>query len=121
MAKLVKVTYGFVEAVNTTDGNLYSSDDFRSGYYDAPGMLAIFESECKNPGKHFVYFFPLEQNNLMQRYLRTSIGDLTQNDTTMTVSTKNSIYKFRIEEDCMPGDQKTVIQINAGEILFGRN
>lgn len=119
MAKLVNVTYGYVEAVSTADGNQYPSDDFRSNYYDVPGMIVVYESIRKAPGKCFAYFFPFEQDDLMQRYLRTSLGELVQDDKIMTVSTKNSIYKFRIEEDCLTEEQKIITQVNAGKILFG--
>lgn len=121
MARLIQLTYGYVESVCSADGKPYQSSDFRSQYYDTPGLIIVFQSEYKNPGKCFAYFFPFEQNDMMQRYLRTSLGNLKQGEKDMTVSTNNSIYKFRLEENCLTEEQKRITQINAGEILLKGN
>lgn len=52
MAKLVNVTYGYVEAVSTADGNQYPSDDFRSNYYNTCDRKPLISMTGMNGAPH---------------------------------------------------------------------
>lgn len=119
MAQLVRLTYGYVESVDDIDGNPYPTDDFRSDYYDVPGIIAVYKSKRKAPGKRFAYFFPNEPDSTNQRYLRTSLGEMEESGTKITVRTTRSVYKFRIEENCLSQEEKDILEINAVHCLLG--
>lgn len=54
------------------------------------GILFIFESEKKHPGKHFIRFMNVEYT------LTTGCGEVAFEDNTITLTTQNSIYEFEI-------------------------
>ena len=65
------------------------------------GILFIFESEKKHPGKHFIRFMNLEYD------LTTGCGEVSTESNTITLTTRNSVYEFEIlggdkecREDC---------------------
>lgn len=58
------------------DGNPVS--DWHDEYIDTAGMLCIYESEHKAPGKKFIYFYPNEPDNDSQRYFNSTAGELTE-------------------------------------------
>ena len=65
------------------------------------GILFIFESEKKYPGKYFIRFMNSEYD------LITGCGDIATEGDIITLTTQNSIYKFEIpgggnecREDC---------------------
>ena len=65
------------------------------------GILFIFESEKKHPGKHFIRFMNVEYT------LTTGYGKIAAEGNTIILTTQNSVYKFEIlggdkecREDC---------------------
>ena len=65
------------------------------------GILFIFESEKKHPGKHFIRFMNVEYT------LTTGCGEVAFEDNTIALTTRNSVYEFEIlggdkecREDC---------------------
>lgn len=112
MARLDSFGYGYLDKVCFPDGTPYPDDDFRSQYYDAPCLIAIYESENKAPGKKLVYFYPYEPG-IMQRYLKTSIGTITTSgDEKFCIATSHSKYYFHIDRDCLNEIQKTELRLN---------
>ena len=65
------------------------------------GILFIFESEKKHPGKRFIRFMNVEYD------LTTGYGKIAAEGNTIILTTQNSVYKFEIlggnkecREDC---------------------
>lgn len=102
MSKIVEYTYGkLIRAVNKYGGTLYS--DWRNGFMNRPGLIVVYESEHKQPGKHFVYFYPKDTNPFFMdpevimfepAHFHTSIGDVTRTISRVCIDTKSSKYTF---------------------------
>ena len=60
------------------DGN--PVNDWHDDYMNCAGMLCIFESENKAPGKKFIYFYPNEPDNDEQRFFNSLAGAFTETD-----------------------------------------
>ena len=54
------------------------------------GILFIFESEKKSPGKYFIRFMNSEYD------LITGCGEATFEDNAIALTTRNSVYEFEI-------------------------
>lgn len=89
------------------DGIDYSSkNDWRSAYCSLSGLIAVFESERKAPGKKFIYFFPKGSAGQQQEWLQTSLGDLQIIDDIYMIVTRNSKYIFRRDDDIFTPEEK---------------
>lgn len=75
MAKLVDFYEVKFKEVRDLDG--YVKDDFLRDYVGKIGLLCVYESEKKDKGKKFVYFYPCEPDKSIQQYFYTSLGILT--------------------------------------------
>ena len=84
--------------------------DWHDEYLDLPGMLCIYESEHKAPGKRFVYFYPYEPDNDLQRYFHSTAGNYIESDNIITLVT-NEIYEFEIGE-YLSEDNKELLWLN---------
>lgn len=69
----------------------YEEWKWREEYINFQGILSIWESIEKFKGQHYISF-----NDLMGNYLRTGYGKYTINNNIITMTTRNSIYKFKI-------------------------
>ncbi len=69
----------------------YEKWKWREQYIEFQGILSIWESTEKFKGQHYISF-----NDLMGNYLRTGYGKYTISNSIITMTTKNSIYKFKI-------------------------
>ncbi len=65
------------------DGN--TVNDWHDEYMNCAGMLCIYESENKAPGKKFIYFYPNEPDNDEQRFFNSLAGTLTETDTEIII------------------------------------
>ncbi len=92
MSKLLEVKNVKLTGIYDPGGN--ETDDWQNEYLDLIGLLCIYESLTKAPGKKYFYFYPNEPDNPMQRYLHSSLGDFNQRDKTITFISKNHIYVF---------------------------
>ena len=63
-----------VRFISRTDLNGNTINDCRNDFLGLAGMLCIYVSEHKAPGKRFVYFYPNEPAAESQRYFKTSLG-----------------------------------------------
>ncbi len=77
-------------------------------YLDSAGMLCIFESQNKDPGKKFVYFFPSEPDSVIQRYFHTSMGELTETDDKICFES-NHRYIFEKGSFISQDEAKTIL------------
>ncbi len=60
-------------------------NDWHDDYMNCAGMLCIYESEHKAPGKKFIYFYPNEPENNNQRWFNSTSGTLTETDNELIV------------------------------------
>ncbi len=106
MAKLSDTAYGkLIETVNKRTGQPYR--DWRRMFMDRPGIILIYESERKRPGRFFINFYPKVEDPILLTEqiiacepprLRTSIGDVEKNDTVIQIETEESRYVFEISD-----------------------
>jgi len=90
MAKLIKKECGRVVSVTPREPSAKSDEwSWRKGFEGFYGIIHIYQSQRKNPGKHFIVMYDIKFN-----YLKTGVGDLTEHDGRITLTTKNSIYTF---------------------------
>lgn len=111
MAKLIKFTFGYLDTVCDSEGSPYPDDNFRSAYYSIPGLIALYRSERLAPGKQFITFFPYESGST-QRYLKTSVGNLEEQNTNVRMITAHSSYSFHADPDCLTDLEKKVLCLN---------
>lgn len=111
MAKLIKFTFGYLDTVCDSEGRPYLDDNFRSAYYGIPGLIALYQSERLAPGKQFITFFPYESGST-QRYLKTSVGSLEEQNNKVRVTTAHNSYSFHVDPDCMPDIEKKILCLN---------
>ncbi len=90
------------------DGNTLS--DWRDEYLGLSGMLSIYESENKAPSKKFIYFYPNEPAADVQRYFHTSVGEVTESESTVIVETHGR-YVFEIG-DFLSEEDKELLWLN---------
>ena len=122
MPKIVEFTYGkLIRTVNKNTGLLYS--DWRSVFVNRPGLIVIFESEQKVPGRHFIYFYPHDTNSFFTdpeviafgpAYFHTSIGKVSKGQNRIFIDTKNSKYTFVTGEFGLNDLDKRILLYYAG-------
>lgn len=76
-----------IEKISNMD---YEEWKWREQYLNYQCELFIFESEEKCKGERYLYF--TDQHN----YLKTGYGTYKISDDIITMTTQNSIYKFKI-------------------------
>ena len=97
-------------SVSDFEGNLI--DDWRGEFVNTVGLLGIFKSERKAPGKQYLYYFPNESEKVMQRYFHSSVGILTEEDN-MICLRSNHIYKFEVG-NYISDEELIVLLLNTG-------
>ncbi len=97
----------FVEFLDL-DGNPVS--DWHDEYLGLPGMLCIYESEHKAPGKRFVYFYPNEPDTDGQRYFNSLPGKMKEVDDTLLLEADH-LYKFEMG-DFVSEEDKLLLVLN---------
>lgn len=112
MAKIIAHTFGKLKtAEDITTGKIYT--DWRSEYYDWPGLIVIGESEHKAPGKNFIYVYLNSPGSMEQPYFHTSMGDMTIEEGVITIMTNNSKYIFEEGDFDITEEQKQELYLNA--------
>ena len=90
MAELIKKQYGRVVSVEPRNPSKTSNErNWRKEYEGFCGIMHIYQSQHKCPGKHFIVIYDIELN-----YLKTGAGDLIEDGNRITLTTKNSTYTF---------------------------
>ena len=72
-------------------------DDWHDEYLYSSGMLYIYESEHKYPGKKFIYYYPNEPESDMQRYCNSVTGDLSMDENLVILEDKDN-HRYVFEE-----------------------
>lgn len=92
MAKLVSKHFGMLLSVEPTEK---SKDDtawnWRKKYEGFLGIIHIYQSQRKDPNNHFIAICDIDLN-----CLETSVGELTYKSNLLTLTTRNSIYIFKL-------------------------
>jgi hypothetical protein len=113
MSKLEILIIGYLDLCADKNGTEYPERDWRAEYLHKPGLIGIFASEHKAPGKRFAHFYPYEPDSPFQKRLRTSVGDLTIGGDIYTMTTKNSIYSFIRDDLALSETEKAVLFANS--------
>lgn len=112
MAKIIAHTFGKLKtAEDDKTGKTYT--DWKSEYFDWPGLIVIGESEHNAPGKHFIYVFLNSPGSMEQPYFHTSCGDMTISEGIITIVTDNSKYIFEEGDFDITEEQKKELYLNA--------
>ena len=80
-----------IQSVQKISDMDYEEWKWREQYIDFQGTVFIWESTEKFKGKHFISF-----NDLMGNHMHTGCGEYTVSDNIITMTTRNSIYTFKI-------------------------
>ena len=96
MARLINKHFGMIVSVEPTEK---SKDDegwiWRKDYEGFVGIVNVYESQHKFPGKHFIVVHDVEM-----RYIKTGAGTLTytkiMDENFISLNTTNSIYTIKI-------------------------
>ena len=75
------------------------------------GLLILFKSEYKMPGKTFVCFYKEAPGELIPPYFRTSPGEQKIQGNNLFLTTRNSCYTFRLEQLIPESKQKKIKDI----------
>ena len=113
MSKLQMIFFGYLDSCTDRAGLDYQDNNWRAEYFHKPGLIGIFASEHKAPGKMFAHFFPYDPDSPFQKRLRTSVGDLTIDGDIYTMTTKNSIYTFIRDDLALSETEKAVLFANS--------
>ena len=112
--QLIMTYNGFLRSCTKNNGEVYPKTDWRMKYCQKPGLLALFESEHNAPGKIIAYFYPNVPEDPVLQWLRTSAGDLQENDNIIVLKTKNSIYEFVRDEGAVSEEEKAALCCTLG-------
>ena len=95
MAEFIRKHLGKIvssEPLNNSQDN--EAWKWRKEYENFSGVICVYQSQRKKPGKHFIIIVNDELS-----YLRTSVGDLKYEGDMLTLVTDNSKYTFKIIDD----------------------
>ena len=95
MAEFVRKHFGKIisaEPLNIAQKN--EAWKWRKEYENFSGVICVYRSQHKKPGKHFIIIVNDELS-----YLRTSAGELKYEDDLLILITDNSKYTFKIIDD----------------------
>ena len=70
MSKLEILIIGYLDLCADKNGTEYPESDWRAEYLHKPGLIGIFASEHKAPGKMFAHFFPYDPDSPFHALLR---------------------------------------------------
>ena len=94
MAKLIQKTFGKLISVEPTGERVEDvAWGWRKKFEDFYGVLHIYQSQHKHPGKYFIALYDIEL-----QYLKTSAGELIAESNRIILITKNSKYTFEYLE-----------------------
>lgn len=94
MAKLISKHFGIITSIQPTEWARNMEEwAWRKKYENFLGIIHIYQSRDKQPDKHFIAIYDIDQDGLT-----TGVGELTYEGETITLITKNSKYTFRLLE-----------------------
>ena len=94
MAKLISKHFGIITSIQPTEWARNMEEwAWRKKYENFLGIIHIYQSRDKQPDKHFIAIYDVDQDGLT-----TGVGELTYEGETIILITKNSKYTFRLLE-----------------------
>ena len=99
------ITDRIVKFVGYTDLEGKRINDWHDEYLGQCGMLCIYESEHKAPGKKFIYFYPNEPDSDIQRYFNSVSGELRESGSRIFLETDHR-YEFEAGDFLSEDDRK---------------
>ena len=101
MGELIKKGFGKLVSVEPSDERKSDEDwGWRKKYEGFYGIMNLYQSQRKYPGKYFIVIYDVEL-----KYLKTGAGDLITDGNQITLTTKNSKYIFKwLETEEKEGD-----------------
>ena len=95
MAKTKIIAFGTLITVEKNNLEMDSKEwSWRKKYEGFDGRMEVFESTKRYPGKHYIIVYDIDLN-----WIKTGVGELTDNGDTFVLTTKNSKYTFKIEKE----------------------
>lgn len=110
MSKFIEFKYGYFKKCENKK-TVEKKIDVKE-FINKAGLIAVFESEKKMPGKRFIYFCPNEPNATFQRYFATTPGEIEEIDGKLLIETMHSIYTFKLDEDGVSKSDKDLLVLN---------
>lgn len=104
------ITNKIVRFVSITDLSGKINNDWHDEYLGMEGMLCIYESEHKAPGKKFIYFYPNEPESDLQRYFNSISGELRESGNRIFLETDQR-YEFEVG-DFLSEDEQKMLWLN---------
>ena len=90
MGELIKKGFAKVVSVEPNEKRKEDKDwEWRKKYEGFYGIMNLYQSQRKHPGKYFIVIYDIEL-----QYLKTGAGDLITDGNRITLTTKNSKYIF---------------------------
>ena len=93
MAKILQKCPAKLISADLKENKNFSDWSWRLSYVGMQGTLYIMESEQKHKGEKFIYLLGNDG-----RYFKTSYGEIEWEDDVLTIRTKRSVYRFRVEK-----------------------
>ena len=93
MAKILQKCPAELTSAELKEIENFSAWSWRLSYVGMQGILYIMESEQKHKGEKFIYLLGNDG-----RYFKTSCGEIEWEDDVLTIKTKRSVYRFRVEK-----------------------
>ena len=92
MAEFVRKHFGRIVSAEPLNNSQESEAwEWRKEYENFSGVICVYQSQHKKPGKHFIKIV-----NDELRYLRPGTGELKYEGDLLTLVTGNSKYTFKI-------------------------
>ena len=92
MAEFIRKHLGKIVSAEPLNNSQNNEDwKWRKEYENFSGVICVYRSQHKKPGKHFIIIV-----NDRLRYLKTSAGELKYEGDLLTLVTGNSKYTFKI-------------------------
>ena len=94
MAKTKIIAFGTLMEVEQNNLEMDSEEwSWRKKYEGFNGRMEVLESTIKHTGKHYIIVYDIDLN-----WIKTGVGELTDNGDMLVLTTKNSKYTLKIEK-----------------------
>ena len=95
MTKTKIIAFGTLIMVEKNNLEIDSEEwSWQKKYEGFNGRMEVLESTKRYPGKNYIIVYDIDLN-----WIKTGVGELTDNGDTLILTTKNSKYTFRIEKE----------------------
>lgn len=117
MAKYLGNTFGRLMKIENNPFTSKEENERRLSHLNKEGMIVIYESGKKYPGKHFLGFYPNEEGTC-QRYMLTTVGTIGWSEDYIWIDTSDGYFEFELSVD-MSDEEKKVMEANFWTFILG--